>query len=138
MFDSHNSPPNSPEETPNGMPTARCGSTIPSDGVSGAYNAAIDGERTTLANSQATSASHTERSRWSNRSVGNSEVVTSPVSPDMKSPERRGLARGRQQPRGRTHDSEDDTEECTSSSENLDMETKECSPSCETRSIGDE
>ncbi|CAM9835855.1 unnamed protein product [Laminaria digitata] len=122
----------SPEETPNGMRGARFGSAIAGSGVPGAQLAALDGERTTLAVSQATSASDIEMPNLSDRSIGNGKLSMSPVSQDWKPPARRGL--GGFTPQG----SEGDTEECTSSSENLNMETKEGPPSSERRRTGDE
>ena len=112
MFDTEYPSGDTPEETPNGMRGARFGSAIAGSGVPGAQLAALDGERPTLAVSQATSASDIEMPNLSDRSIGNGELGMSPVSQDWKPTARRGIMRDRGQLGGFTpQGSEGDTEE---------------------------
>ena len=135
LFDIAYSSGDSPEETPNGMHTARYRGTASRSETLRLYSADVAIERPTLAVSQTTSASDIETPQLSNRSVGNDEVSMHNLSLESKAPIRRGRTRVRGLLDTPVFDSEDDTEECMSSSENLNEETKERSPSDERRSV---
>ena len=117
MFESGFSSGNSGDGTPNGVQAVDGGgSATASRGGSGRLFLPSGGQRPTLAVSQATSAS---------------DIETPGPSSEGKAPERRGLARGIPHMGGFPQGSESDTEESRYSSDQLEIESPERSPSSE-------